>query len=757
MTTSMLPIDPYLPSIIEKLKRVDVLLLKSSTGSGKTTRLPWNVAEAMKAKVIVLEPRRLAAKLAAQRIAFEQNLTIGQEIGYHFRHERNLSSNSKLIFTTEGTFLKSYLDEIFSGHFDVIILDEFHERHIETDVAIAYLKKIVEVKKLKLIIMSATLDDKLKNYFNNTALVDIEAHRYPVAIHYFENRPSLLNLPLETKVLNALEKVSLEGDVLIFLPGLAEIKRVKDRLESSKSEVLILHGEMEKEEQLKVLGPSKYRKIILATNIAESSLTIPGVRIVIDSGIQREAVYSPWHGLKSLQDFPCPKSSLIQRAGRAGREAAGECFRLFSEQDYDQRSDFQLPAILKNDLSETYLFTRQRPHDLEWLDPPPMTNWEKAQSLNYQLGLIDEKSQLTKTGQEIANYPLELRLARVLLEAKGEPLHEKKKILRLMDDFLKLETSQKLSQQLQWYFNLPVSTSGPIEKYFLTGFIDQVALFRDKYNDFIHQSGKVLKPHPSLRNLEAGFYLIFDITKREEVMSLLPIDESWLFEIKPFPFSETVEVIVKPNLSLRRLTKIGSIPYETEDLDLNYSEEKFKLIESKVEHYFFQRVNDWFESPEAQKINFLLKHLKQIRPPYSLQEYFSLQGRFDWSGLDDYLLGKIQQEYEVELRSLPDVIVLAEKKIPIHYDAQNGPYVESYIQDFYGMKALPPLLNQKMSLTIKLLGPHKRPIQVTNDLDGFWKKTYLEFKKELERDYPRHHWPDQPWLAKPVLLKRHLS
>ena len=366
-----LPIDQYIPGILEAARNYSTVLVKASPGSGKTTRLPWALSQGLGKKVVVLEPRRLAAKLAAQRIADEENLTLGKEVGFHFRFEKNISDSTDLIFYTEGTFLKKFLRDENLKDVDIVILDEFHERHLETDLALALLRELQKTRTdLKIILMSATLDLKLINAFPDSTVIEIDARIYPVEIKYLPNQPSILNQSLEQKVKKAIESVlEAEGDILVFLPGMREMTRVQAAL-NGNYDVFLLHADLSKEEQAAALRISARKKIILATNIAESSVTIPGVRTVIDSGIQREAHYSAWNGLKFIQDVPVTKSSAIQRAGRAGRTGPGLCHRLYGQQDYNERADHTIPEIERADLTDVFLLvsgTKLKPY---WFHPP---------------------------------------------------------------------------------------------------------------------------------------------------------------------------------------------------------------------------------------------------------------------------------------------------------------------------------------------------------------------------------------------------
>jgi ATP-dependent helicase HrpB len=301
----ILPIDSHIPEILKAVKNYSTIIVKASPGSGKTTRLPWALSNEIKRKIVVLEPRRLAAKLAAKRIAEENGLNLGQEIGYHFRFEKNFQEDSKVIFYTEGTFLKKFLNDPFLKDIDLVILDEFHERHLETDLALALLRDLQQKKELKIILMSATIETELQEQFQDCNSIEIEANQYPVEVKYLPNQPRIISMPLELKVKKALEETT--GDTLVFLPGMREMLKTQEILNHSR-QVLLLHADLSKDEQEKALLPSSDRKIILSTNIAESSITIPGITTVIDSGIQRAGWHRPHWQFRSF--------TALERSGR---------------------------------------------------------------------------------------------------------------------------------------------------------------------------------------------------------------------------------------------------------------------------------------------------------------------------------------------------------------------------------------------------------------------------------------------------------
>lgn len=756
-----LPIDAYLEEILGKITQSSTILIKASPGSGKTTRLPWYLAEKLGSRVIVLEPRRLAAKLAAERIAEEEGFKIGEEVGYQFRFDNKTSAKTRLTFFTEGTFLKKAMSESSLKDIDMVILDEFHERHLETDMALAFLLELQSKRpELKLILMSATLDTQITEFLHHPTVIDIEAPRFPIELNYLPNQPSVLNQSIEQKIRGALESLPRDSDVLVFLPGMREIRKVETYLGDHYGKVFILHSEVSKEEQDQALGPHPTRKIILSTNLAESSVTIPGIKAVIDSGIQREAHYSPWNGLKLITDRPVTKSSAIQRAGRAGRTSPGICFRLYSLQDFEARENHTLPEILKADLTDTFLLSAKMKTNLRWINPPPLDRWQKARELCFLTGMIDEKNLPSELSKRTERYPVDLRLSRVLIAGETLSKNLKKELLTHICREIENDPAGILYKRLAFFLDLPGNSNDSWEKCLLAGFIDQLARYRPKQNDFIHYSGKTIKLHPSLGTLTDGYYLIMDITQRHEAIKIVGIEEDWLFEHEPFPFIDDAEIKVEPTFSLKSLNKIGSIVIDEKSLPLIWNDlsesQKLKTL-TLGEKVFQKRLQEWKESESYNRYHFWQKfNSQEITDSLTLQGYLDFAGNMNWDLLEDYFKDSLNDQGLNQI--LPWSINLGGKKeLKVHYPFNQEPYVEAPIQDFYGQKETPKIAQNKIPLTLRLIGPHKRPLQVTKDLAGFWKKTYVEMLKEFKREYPRHYWPDDPTTAKPLLLKRFLE
>jgi ATP-dependent helicase HrpB len=357
-----LPIDHLIPDIRRNLESHASLILQASPGSGKTTRVPpglLNESWAVNKEIWVLVPRRLAAKMAALRVAEEMAEKVGQTVGYHFRFEKAIGPKTRLKFLTEGMFLKLAFGDPTLKNVAAVFLDEFHERHLHTDVALGYLQWLHGHGRpdLKVIVMSATLPAESLARFLAAPVIRLETPLYPVSIIYQPISPTKrLEAAVRDAVSEALSKS--RGDILVFLPGVGDIVRCEETLKTILREqvkILPLYADLSSEAQAEVFRPASKPKIILATNVAETSLTIDGVTTVIDSGLHRRSGFSWWSGISRLVTRPISKASAIQRAGRAGRTAPGQTLRLYSSSDFEGRPDYEIPEIQRSDLAETIL------------------------------------------------------------------------------------------------------------------------------------------------------------------------------------------------------------------------------------------------------------------------------------------------------------------------------------------------------------------------------------------------------------------
>jgi len=414
---------------VASLRQTPRLLVQAPPGSGKTTRLPRALLDAQlpaTGDILVLEPRRLAARAAAARVAFELGEPVGRQVGYQVRFEEVSSPQTRVRFLTEGVLLKRLLSQPELKGVGAVLLDEIHERHLHGDTALALLLHLQRTRRpdLLLVAMSATLDGQRIATFLDAPLLCGEGRTYDVTVSYL---PAVDERPLERQVASAVRSVLRQGctgHILVFLPGAHEIRRALNAcaaVADTESLVLFpLHGDLSSAEQDRALAPSDQRKVIFATNVAESSVTVDGVGVVIDSGLARTAVYSPWSGISSLRTGPISKASAVQRAGRAGRTRAGHCLRLYTEADFTRRLEFDVPEILRVDLTELALELAARqvhPSKLTWLDAPPLAAWDHASQLLQRLGAVDAAGHITATGRRMVRFPLHPRLSRLLDEA----------------------------------------------------------------------------------------------------------------------------------------------------------------------------------------------------------------------------------------------------------------------------------------------------------------------------------------------------
>lgn len=427
-----LPIDPQLPRIVEVLRTGRNLVLTAEPGAGKTTRVPRALLDAgllANGECWVLEPRRLAARLAAARVAEELGEELGQRVGYAVRFEQKVSKATRIRFVTEGLLLRRLQEDPQLRGIDIVILDEFHERHLHTDLALTLLRRLQRETRpaLRLIVMSATLDAAPVQGFLAAELLTSVGRVHPVELRHLA-RPD--DRPLAVQVAAALETclaAGAKGHTLVFLPGAGEIRACERSLTPLAQRyglrILPLHGSLSFEAQKAAVAPSSQPKILLSTNVAESSVTIDGVTTVIDSGLGREALHSPWSGLSGLRTQRISQARCVQRAGRAGRQGPGVCLRLFTEADFLARAPFDVPELRRSDLVEALLALHglgiAEPGHVEWFEAPPAEALEAAEKLLVRLGALHE-GRLSAIGRRMARLPLHPRLARLVVA--GEEL-----------------------------------------------------------------------------------------------------------------------------------------------------------------------------------------------------------------------------------------------------------------------------------------------------------------------------------------------
>ncbi|MEQ1829590.1 MAG: helicase-related protein, partial [Pirellula sp.] len=422
-----LPIDPHLAEICDHVASHPITIVEAPPGSGKTTRVAPALMKqpfAFGRRIYLLQPRRLAARSVAERIAREQGGKLGAEIGYHVRFDSKVSRDTKLIVATEGILLRRLQDDPAIDDTSIVLLDEFHERSLDADLLLGMLRRVQAAVRddLRLVIMSATIESSsIQAKLGNVPVITIQSQSYPVAVRY---RPPKPQQRVVDHVVELMHEVVLkhEGDVLAFLPGAGEIHRCKEAMERSNSfhecDIVPLFGAMQLDDQSKAIETGPQRKIVLSTNIAETSLTIEGIRVVVDSGLARVMRYAPEIGLDRLSLESICQASATQRSGRAGRVAPGTCYRLWSEASDRSRPAFLEPEIRRVDIVtailQLYAWGEGESNDFPWLEPPRIDALERAQRLLGMLGAI-RHGKITDIGKTMANMPTHPRLARMIL------------------------------------------------------------------------------------------------------------------------------------------------------------------------------------------------------------------------------------------------------------------------------------------------------------------------------------------------------
>jgi ATP-dependent helicase HrpB len=439
-----LPIDVVLPELVAAVRDRGVAVLVAPPGAGKTTRVPGALLDAgvVDGEVVVLQPRRLAARLAATRVAAERACALGDEVGYEVRFDRRVGPRTRIRFVTEGVLTRQLLGDPELRGVGCVIIDEFHERHLDGDLALALVARLrARRTALRLVVMSATLDaEPVAGFLGGAPVVRSEGRMFALAIEHME-QPD--DRPLGRQVAAAVRRAAqdkLDGDILVFLPGAAEIRRCQEDLAEVAAlfdlAVLPLYGDLPVEDQDRAVGPASRRKVILATNVAETSVTIDGVVCVIDSGLARIARHSPWTGLPSLQIEPVSRASCAQRAGRAGRTRPGRVVRLYTKHDHDTRRAFEVPEIARSDLAgaalELYGAGLAGLGALRWFEPPPPAAVTAAEDLIVRLGAVQrvgvgaggDAGSITPLGRRMLRFPVHPRLARIVCEAEARGVAE---------------------------------------------------------------------------------------------------------------------------------------------------------------------------------------------------------------------------------------------------------------------------------------------------------------------------------------------
>lgn len=808
----MLPIDPALPEIIKSIS-IGNVVLQATPGSGKTTKVPAALLAAFApGQIWVLEPRRVAARLAAEFVSQQLGETPGNTVGYQYRLENLTSDQTRIIYMTEGTCLAHMKSNPTLKGVSCIVLDEFHERHLQADLVLNATRALQKSKRpdLKILVMSATLDPKpLENFLEASASLKVETPVHPLEIEHVSS--SDLASDFRKLLRTALKKaLAGQGDILIFLPGKREIQRAMEDVADLRPEgvlFLAFHGDIPVAEQVQILSPiGERRRVIFSTNLAETSVTVPGVRIVIDSGLHKVSRSNSLTGLARLETKKTSLASVVQRSGRAARTAAGKAYRLFSKYDEEARLKYEIPEIHRLDLADFLLDAHflSQGQLWEWFDAPKESALALAMQSLHDLGAINEENQLTSLGRAMAELSLPARLARVLLAAKGGESFEE--VIELV---VKLNDGERLSFDAMESVGLPgnhqmqrskavlkrwiLANSYPGEKLsftesFLRGYFDLVAKPRSFKDDSVELS---LSGGGSVRaerqhhfwSKETEYVMVLDGMEtsshgrsQAQARSLLKISEN---DLMNSPLLETIQELLW-NSEKDRFEKISQLKFlqlvlykEKEAI----GEQDFSLVAEKLTRKLFGQFE--FKKFEPSLVADRLYHAAAIgdlkgdlarlitcKEVPSLQAWIEeLLDENQWvlkglhgvlsfedlahlSWMDQWLKSHASDTFHLKQeldRLAPTHFQLPNgRRAKINYELDKLPWIESRMQDFFGLKTTPSVLRGQLPLVLHLLAPNNRAVQITQDLKGFWKTHYPAIRKELMRKYPRHKWPEDP-------------
>ncbi len=855
LTRTTLPIDPLLADIVGALGDSSSLVIEAPPGAGKTTRVPPALLAGLaQGEILVLQPRRLPARLAALRVAEEMGEEVGRTVGYSVRFEDVGGARTRIRFMTEGILLRRLLADPTLHGVSTVILDEFHERHLATDLALALLARLQRGGRpdLRLVVMSATLESNpVCEFLGGCPGIRSEGRAFPVAIEYSE-APD--DRPLSDRIASAVRRVhrdGCQGDLLVFLPGAGEIRRTWEALDPFAQErnllVLPLHGDLPPAEQQRAVRPAERPKIILSTNVAETSVTIPGVVAVVDSGLARMASHSPWSGLSRLSVGKISQASAVQRAGRAGRTAPGRALRLYPRHDFESRRPYEIPEIRRLDLSEALLtLAALEVGDtgrFAWFETPDAASLEAGNELLRKLDAIDKKGGLTDIGRHMLRFPAHPRLARLLVEGERRGVGEDACALAA------LLSEGDISDEARARFGNSGNRQGPTEGADLLERLDRFGQARATRFDrnrlrglgvnaraaesadkarrqLAHMLGQPGAPRPSdaeavdaalamatltafpdrvmrrrspgagqailatggaaeIGPLPPGDLLVaVDAEERSApagqkagrsvvVRLAVAIAPDWLLDLVPAGLSESQSTMWNPDTG--RVEVVGRLGYGAVVLDETrrpapVSPEASRMLAEAVLAGGPTTGDVLGSSSASLQVKLELLHGAFPEREIALLDSEHIRAMLTaacqgLTSLAEFLAVPVEERLRQALppavvgmvrEETPDRVFLpGGRQATVNYEAGKPPWIASRLQDFFGLSVGPAICRGRVPLTLHLLAPNHRAVQVTSDLAGFWLKHYPAIRRELGRRYPRHSWPEDGATATPPAPRPH--
>ena len=793
-----LPVAAVVPELLNALDASPQVLLTAPTGAGKSTWLPLQFLthKGILGRIVLLEPRRLAARNVAQRLAELLNEKPGETVGYRMRAQSCVGPRTRLEVVTEGVLTRMIQRDPELNGVGLVILDEFHERSLQADLALALLLDVQQGLRddLKLLIMSATLDNgRLQQLLPAAPTIISEGRAFPVERRY---QPLAAHLRFDEAVAIATAELlrNESGSLLLFLPGVGEIQRVQEQLASRVgSDVLLcpLYGALSLTDQRQAIlpAPQGKRKVVLATNIAETSLTIQGIRLVVDCAQERVARYDARTGLTRLITQRISQASMTQRAGRAGRLEPGICLHLLAKEQAERAAAQSEPEILQSDLSGLLMELLQwgctDPAQLNWLDMPPVVNMQAARRLLQMLQAMDGE-RLNAAGQKMAALGNDPRLAAMLIGATNEnEAVTAAKLAAILEEpprgghtdltvhFSRNQPGwQQRSQQLLKRLNVQSGQpdSELIAPLLAKAFADRIARRRGQEGRYqlANGMGAMLDADDASGRHEwliAPLLLQGSASPDARILLALPLDIDTLLQTSPelLQQSDTIEWDENQGtLKAWRRTRIGQLTVKVQPLAKPSEEELHQAMLNGIRDKGLSVLN-W--TPEAEQFrlrlqcaanwlpeynwpavddasllatleSWLLPHMQgvhSLRALKALNVWQALRGLLDWSMLQR-LDSELPAHYTVPTGS----------RIAIRYHEDNPPALAVRMQEMFGEAKTPTIAQGRVPLVLELLSPAQRPLQITRDLSAFWQGAYREVQKEMKGRYPRHVWPDDP-------------
>ncbi|HYF55174.1 MAG TPA: ATP-dependent helicase HrpB [Salinarimonas sp.] len=807
-----LPIDEALPALTAALRASSRAVLVAPPGAGKTTRVPLVLLDepwAREGKIVVLEPRRLAARAAADRMARTLGEAVGETVGIRVRLGSKVSRRTRVEVVTEGVFARMILDDPELTGIAAVLFDEYHERSLDADLGLALALDAQGALRedLRLLPMSATLDGaRVAALLGGAPVIESRGRAHPVETRHLGRDP---HRRIEEGVADAVMRAlrAEPGSILVFLPGQGEIRRVEallaERIADPAVDLAPLYGAMDRAEQDRAVEPARpgRRKVVLATSIAETSLTIEGVRVVIDSGLARVPVYEPDIGLTRLATVRVSRAAADQRRGRAGRTEPGICYRLWEEAATGSLEPYHRPEILSADLSPLLLdcaaWGVSDPATLPFLDPPPAPALKEARALLAEIGALDGDGRITPTGRRLRALPLPPRLARMVVEAadRGEARDAADLAALLVERGLGGESAD-LTDRLERFRrdrsrraedmrrmaagwaraaqpSPPEGGRGEIGPLLALAYPDRIAKARGKPGEFVMANGRGAAVEPHDRLAREPYLAVAEIAggaASARILAAAPIAPPEIEAALGDRIAAGDELAfdrAARALRARRVRRLGALLLDERPLPVPATDAAARLLARGVAGLGIDAL-PWSKALAQwrERVGFLRRAEGADWPDLSdaaladtVEDWLAphLVGRASLDAIGADILAEalhallpwnLQRRLEAEAPTHFEAPT--ESRVPIDYGAEEGPVLAIRVQELFGLKAHPAIAGGRVPLVLHLLSPAHRPIQITKDLPGFWRGSWAAVRADMRGQYPKHPWPEDPANAPPT-------